>query len=439
MLPLPVPERGSETKTGRPTRPGCDMPDVVVVGGGVVGVACAYYLARAGRAVTLLDRGPVGGACSHGNCGYVCPSHVLPLAVPGALLSTLKTLTHKNGPLRLTPRAVLGNAGWFARFARRCNPRDMLRAAAALRALLDPSRRLYETLLADEGIDCEWDARGLLFLFHTPRAFRHYAAVDRLVSSRFGQHAERFDAAEVLALEPALKPGAAAGGYLYRGDAQLRPDRLMRGWRHALERLGVTVREGVELLGFAPAGDGKAAVARTSHGDVPAGSFVVATGAWTPQLNRELGASVPIVPGKGYSVTMPRPAVCPSYPMIFEEHRVAVSPFRSGLRVGSTMEFAGYDDRVHPARLDLLTRGAAFYLRDPGGAAEEAWAGWRPMVFDGLPVIDFAPRYKNVLVAAGHGMLGLSMAPATGQLAAALVTGTAPSVDPAPYSLRRFR
>ena len=413
------------------------MPaDVAIAGAGVIGVATAYHLARAGKRVILFDRNTVGGGCSTGNCGYVCPSHVLPLAMPGALGSTLKTLLNRDSPLKVRPRGVLGNIGWFSEFARRCNPRDMMRSATALRVLLDSSRKMYDQLLSDESIDCEWDARGLLFLFHTKRAFDHYAPVDRLVSSQFGQSADRFDASEIAQLEPALKPGVAAGGYLYRGDAQLRPDRLMSGWRAVLERMGVEIRENVTLTGFRATRGGVAGAVATSAGDIEANHFAIAAGAWTPQLNAALGCRVPIVPGKGYSVTAARPEVCPTYPMIFEEHRVAVSPFQSGYRVGSTMEFAGFDAAIDPRRVDILRRAAALYLRGtPPESGEEVWAGWRPMTPTGLPVIDFAPKYNNVLVAAGHGMLGLSMAPATGRLAAELLTGTTPTIDPRPYRL----
>jgi D-amino-acid dehydrogenase len=415
------------------------MPgSAVVVGGGVVGTACAYSLAKAGWRVTVLDRGRFAGGCSHGNCGYVCPSHVLPLAAPGAVWATLKTLLRRDSPLKVRPAAVLRDLGWFLGFARRCNERDMLAAAVGIRALLVSSRSLYDDLLRDEGIDCEWDARGLLFVFRSRAAFDHYADTDSLLTEKFHTRAERLDADELLAREPALRPGAASGGYLYRCDAQLRPDRLMAGWRAVLDRLGVEVRENCELTGFETHGH-TATAAVTAGGTIPADAFVVATGAWTPRLNRVLGCRVPIVPGKGYSVTMPRPAVCPAYPLIFEEHRVAVSPFRSGYRVGSTMEFAGYDETLNRGRLELLYDGAAAYLREPAcEPVQEEWWGWRPMVYDGNPVIGRTPGMGNVVLAAGHGMLGLSMAPGTGRLVRELLDGVAPHIDPSHYALRRF-
>ena len=411
--------------------------EVVVLGGGVIGIACAYELALAGKRVTIVDRGPLGGACSAGNCGYVCPSHVLPLAAPGALISTAKAMLSRNSPLKVSPKFLLNNLSWFLGFARRCNTKSMLKSAGGIQALLNSSRRLYDDLLTREGIECEWDARGLLFVFRSNKAHEHYAEVDALLRDRFAMSADRFDADALRKLEPALKPNAAAGGWLYRGDAQLRPDVLMRQWRGVLERHGVTIVEKAEFRGFAPLA-GEAQALCTTRGDFRAESFVVALGAWSPFLNEHLGCKLPIIPGKGYSLTMPTPAIAPKYPMIFEEHRVAVSPFQSGYRIGSTMEFRGYDLTIDPERLELLRRGAAHYLPEADTAGAESWAGLRPMVHDGNPILDRSPAFGNVWIAAGHGMLGLSMATGTGRLMAEMITGAKPHIDPAPYRLERF-
>jgi D-amino-acid dehydrogenase len=177
----------------------------------------------------------------------------------------------------------------------------------------------------------------------------------------------------------------------------------------------------------------------TSLGELRARWFVVATGAWTPTFARWLGCRIPIQPGKGYSITMARPARCPRTPMIFDEHRVAVTPMASGYRLGSTMEFAGFDERLNRRRLAYLKEAAAIYLHEP--ACEpvfEEWAGFRPMTYDSRPIIDRAPALANVFIAAGHSMLGLSMAPGTGRLIAELINGEAPSLDLAPYAASRF-
>ena len=208
--------------------------------------------------------------------------------------------------------------------------------------------------------------------------------------------------------------------------------------KRVLVALGVEIRENCTVTGFAKVGETVAAV-RTTTGDIPADRFVVATGAWTPRLNEELGCRVPIQPGKGYSITMPRPKLCPKHPLIFEEHRVAVRPFQSGYRLGSTMEFAGYDATLNRSRLALLTDAAKLYLKEPlAEPVQEEWWGWRPMTYDSVPIIDRAPAANNVLIAAGHNMLGLSMATATGKLVAEMLDGHTTHLDAAPYSLKRF-
>lgn len=411
-----------------------DEDRVLVVGGGVIGAACAYYLRQAGRAVTLIDQGAFGSGCSHGNCGFVCPSHVLPLAGPGAVRGALRTLFSRNSPLKVRWQLDPAYWNWFWRFARRCNARDMLAAGHAMQTLLASSRSLYDELLANTLHDVEWEARGLLFVFKTSAALEHYAATDRLLREEFNVGATRYDGPALEQLEPALKPGC-AGGFHYEGDGHLRPDKLMSAWRRVLEAEGVEIREHCELRELIH----QRRVVRkalTNQGELAVEQVLIATGAWTPRLRRLLGFSLPIQPGKGYSLTMPRPAICPRLPMLFEEHRVAITPLAGGYRIGSTMEFSGYDTRLPPRRLQLLRDGAAVYLREPTAEPVwEKWYGWRPMTPDGLPFIGRLPGRDNLFVAAGHGMLGVSMSPATGRLAAELLCGQPPHIDPAPFEV----
>lgn len=409
---------------------------VLVIGGGLIGLASAAYLTRAGRQVTVLDRGAIGGACSHGNCGLVCPSHVLPLAEPGALRAAIQALLSPSSPFRIRPRLDPSLWSWLAAFARRCNRRDMLSAASAIQPLLASSLAEYEQMLAPGGLDCEWERRGLFFVYQTQRALESYEPTNRLLSEAFDEPAQQLDAAAACALEPALKP-TIAGGWYYEHDGHLRPDRLVSSWREQLTRLGVCFLENCELHEI----EGQSGVARramTSCGALDADQFVLATGAWTPQLAKVVGRRLAIQPGKGYSITMPRPARCPRIPLIFPEHRVAVTPMQSGYRLGSIMEFAGYDTTIRPERLELLRSGARPYLVEPVGEPElETWYGWRPMTVDSVPLIGASPRFENLIVAAGHNMLGLSMAPATGKLVSELITGAPPHLDPHPYRLDR--
>jgi D-amino-acid dehydrogenase len=280
--------------------------------------------------------------------------------------------------------------------------------------------------------------RGLLFAFQTQKEMDAYAKTDQLLHESFNSPAIRFDGEALNKLEPALKPGL-AGGWLYEHDGHLRPDKLMSSWRQLLEREGVQIREQLPVCRLVTQADQMVAVELTDGSQVSADAAVIATGAWTPLLAIELGCRIPIQPGKGYSITMPRPSKCPTIPMIFPEHRVAVTPMQTGYRLGSTMEFAGYDATLNPKRLQLLRDGASHYLQEPfGEPVQEEWFGWRPMTYDSIPIIDRSPKLKNVVIAAGHSMLGLSMATGTGKLVAELLNDEKPHIDPAPYSVRRF-
>ena len=411
---------------------------VVVVGGGVIGAAVAYELRRAGCAVVLVEQAAFGQGCSHGNCGYVSPSHVLPLCKPGAIWSTLKTLLQPHSPIRIHPRFDPAFWSWMWRFARHCNARDMISAAHARQALLNSSRTLYGDMMDREILTgCDWETRGLLFVSDTQAHFDHYAQTNELLTREFAMPAKPFAGDALLELEPALKPGP-AGGWLYECDAHLRPDLLMQTWRHRLAEDGIEIREQCEFQSF-DTSQGTVSAIDTSAGRIMVDQVVIATGAWTPLLRDQLKTQIPIEPGKGYSITMPRPRQCPRFPMLFEEHRVGVTPSETSYRIGSTMEFAGYDDSINPRRLQLLIDGATHYLHEPiVEPFTETWTGWRPMSCDGLPLIGAVPGYANVYVAAGHSMLGLSMAPATGRLIAELLTGQTPHLDPQPYRVDRF-
>src|SRR5579871_1210016 len=286
---------------------------VIIVGCGVIGTACAHYLSQSSWSVEMIDQGEFGQGCSHANCGLVCPSHVLPLAAPGAIGMALKALFRKDSPFLIKPRLDLSLWSWLVRFARRCNAEDMMESAQAIHALLQSSRSLYQELMEKEPLDAEWETRGLLFVFRSARPMEHYAETDRLLREGFGVSAVRYDGEAVVQLEPALKSGL-AGGWYYSGEAHLRPDKLLASWRSLLQSRGVAIREQCGFQGLDQQGNRARGVV-TAKGTLPAEAIVIATGAWTPLLERQLGCRIPIQPGKGYSISMPRPTTCPAIPL----------------------------------------------------------------------------------------------------------------------------
>ncbi|MCA9241186.1 MAG: FAD-dependent oxidoreductase [Planctomycetales bacterium] len=411
--------------------------EAIVAGGGVVGLACAHYLNQAGLGVTVIDRGVIGGECSRGNCGYICPSHVQPLTEPAALRVALKSIFQPASPFRVKPSLSPALWRWMLEFGRRCTHRQMLQSGHHLNEILQSSMREYRQLAESERLDCEWTPRGLLYVMATRSAMDDFAATDRLLTEHFGVSARRIEGAELPAFDPALRPGM-AGAFHYAGDAHLNPGALVSNWAERLKERGVRFIEHRELHSI-ESKQGKKACLQTSQGEMAADYVVVATGAWSPRFAKELGCPIPIQPGKGYSVTTARPDPCPRLAILFPEHRVGVTPFEGGFRIGSIMEFVGYDESLPQRRIEQLYSAADRFLV-AGVSREQAqgWYGWRPMTWDSLPIIGKAPRLNNVYLATGHNMLGMSLATATGRLIAELIGRKTPHLDVAPYSPERF-
>jgi D-amino-acid dehydrogenase len=221
--------------------------DVVIIGGGVVGAMCARYLAKTGRSVTLVEQGTMGSLCSKGNCGYVSPSHVLPLAEPGVLFKTLKSMTTPNSPFHIRPRFDLALLGWLTNFARKCNEKDMMAAGTALNAILRSSFDEYKKVIAEDYLDCEWQHEGILFVYRKASEFEAFCKTDDMLAEKFDRPARRIVGDDALIeFEPALKPGN-TGAFLYDCDAHLRPDKLMEQMRASLVSQGVTLLEGTKV------------------------------------------------------------------------------------------------------------------------------------------------------------------------------------------------
>ena len=409
--------------------------DVLIIGGGAIGLATALALLECGRGVRVIDAGRAGGGASHGNCGTITPSHAPPLAAPGVVAQALRWMFTPDAPLYLKPRVDPSLWRWLVRFAARCNLRDWRQSTQARAALLNDARARLVDWVDRYGLQCEFEEEGLDYVFRDARKFQQYVD-ESVVLKEFGIATQIFDGGEYEREEPAMRPGV-AGAIRFPGDARLRPDRYVAELARAVRARGGIIDEYCRVERLEPADEGVRIT--TDQGPRAGRDAVIALGAWTPAFARTLGVRAPIQPGKGYSITYSRPSTVPRHPMVLKDRSVCVTVWDSGFRLGSTMEFSGHDDSLNATRLAALERGAREFLHDPvGPEVRERWCGWRPMTWDDLPLLGRAPNQRHVWLAAGHGMLGISMSTATGQLMADLMTGRAPAFDPTPYRPERF-
>ncbi|MGV1109380.1 NAD(P)/FAD-dependent oxidoreductase [Xanthomonas translucens] len=410
--------------------------DVLIVGAGAIGLATGLALLEAGRQVRILDAGGVGAATSHGNCGTITPSHAPPLAAPGVPWRALRWMLRPDAPLYVRPRLDPALWQWLLRFRARCNARDWLASAQARAALLDDARTRLVAWIERYGLDCEFKADGLDYVFGDRRNFEHYAE-ECVALERLGIRTQVIDGADYLRQQPAFRD-VVVGAVHFPGDAHLRPDRYTAELARALRERGATIEEHCRVQSLQPDADGVRV--ETAHGPRRARDLVLAAGPWSPALAALLGVRLPIQAGKGYSITYTRPTLAPTRPVVLKDPLVCVTTWGSGFRLGSTMEFSGHDTRLNEVRLAALQRAARHYLHEPEGPQlRERWYGWRPMTWDDLPALGRSPRHPHVWLAAGHGMLGISMSSATGQLMADLICGQSPAIDPTPYRVERFR
>ena len=410
--------------------------DVLILGGGVIGLACALHLLRHGASVRVVEQGRVGQGASHGNCGTLTPSHAIPLLTPGALRKAFAQMNRRDAPLFIRPGLDPGRFLWLARLARQGRPGRSERAAAARAALLVRSAELTRGWVREQGLDCEYAARGSLYVYRDARAFREAAAHAQWLE-RLGIEAQPRTDDELQAMEASLRPGM-AGGYYHPGDAHLRPEAFVDELARRVRELGGIIEESARIERVHT--EGRVIEAVRTHRGVYAGErMVMALGAWSPQFARMLGLRLPMQPGKGYSLTWTRARHTPSRPLMLREDGVCVTGWESGLRLGGTMEFAGFDDRLVDARLAAIRRAAARYLREAEGPRmREMWWGWRPMSVDQLPIIGESRRWSNLVFATAHGMLGMSMAAGTAEIVTALCGAGASDIDFEAFSPRRF-
>ena len=427
--------------TGTPTLTG-DGP-VVVVGGGVVGLCTAYYLATAGLPVEVVERRALGSGASRGNAGWVCLSHSTPVPSPGVLRYALRSVGRPDSPLYLRPLPDPAFLRWLWRFWRSSAPAAFRRGYAAIADLNHDTFDLFDGL-GEAGVATTLTRPGMVHAFLSEAEARHHLAIQReMAEGHYPMPDDITTGDEARLLDGALSSKVRAA-YLVEGEGVVDPEGFARGLGEALAAAGVKVHENAEVTGFRSAA-GRVTALRTDRGEIPCSAVVVAAGMRSPALLRELGHRLPLQAGKGYSFAVDLDPA-PRHTLYFGERRAVASPIGTTTRIGGTMELSGNNNRLDWRRIVAVALASRHYLGrwfdDPDDLVSlirDPWVGGRPFLPDGLPVIDRLPGRENVFAATGHGMLGVTLGPATGhRLAEYIRTGHRPEVL-APFGFDRLR
>ena len=418
----------SLTVSSIPSNVSADSQDVLIVGGGVIGLCCGWYLSRAGCTVTIVDRDPSRKeACSDENAGMVVPSHFIPLAAPGVISQGLKWMLNSKSPFYMRPRLDPALWSWCWKFFRHANARHVENSKPLLSTLSLESRRLFLGL-ADE-LNFNLETRGLMMLCQTEAGLEEEAKVAAM-AKEVGVDAEVCDAARVRELDPDAKMDV-VGGVWFSQDCHLDPLEFMEELRRGIRERGGTFLDD-EAKHYVRNSDQVIHV-KTAKGErLKADQFVLAGGAWTPEMTRQLGLRLPMQGGKGYSLTLKKPAELPRLCSLLKEARVAVTPMGGKLRVGGTMEICGTDLSVSRKRVQgIIESFCKFFpaFKESDFKGIKPWSGLRPCTPDGLPCIGPVPGLQNVTIVTGHAMLGLSLGPVTGKLVTDLITQSKMDLD----------
>jgi D-amino-acid dehydrogenase len=403
---------------------------VLIIGSGVIGLCAAYYAARDGQSVTVLDRhDSAHEGCSYGNAGMIVPSHFVPLAAPGMVALGLKWMWNPKSPFYIKPRFDADLFSWGFKFWQAATRQHVERAGPVLRDLSFASRACFEELAAVPGSDFGLVKRGLLMLCKTEHSLDEESKMAD-EARRLNVPAEVLDAKQTAQLDPNVRMDV-AGSIYFPKDCHLSPARFMANLKQQLASFDVKFLWDTEVTGFARE-DRKLKSVRTKTGDVIADEFVIAGGSWSPTIAKELGLKLPMQAGKGYSLTVSKPRQLPEICAIFTEARLAITPMGTSLRFGGTMEIAGLNESINPLRVRGIIESVPKYypeFRESDFDGIKPWCGLRPCSPDGLPYIGRTQKFENLCVATGHAMMGLSLGPVTGKIISDAIANRKSSID----------
>jgi D-amino-acid dehydrogenase len=412
--------------------------EVGIIGGGINGLFSAYYLQKMGYSVTILEQSDLLDSCSHGNAGMIVPSHIIPLAAPGMIAKGLKWMLSSTSPFYIRPRMSGSLLKWGWLFYKNATEANVQKSIPILRDISLLSKAMFQDFQKENHFDFGWHERGLMMLYQTP-SMAHEEAEGAAIANKAGIEAHVLNAEEVQKLEPNTKVNA-IGGVFYPGDAHLNPNLLVSNLKKYLTDKGVRFLYHTPVTGFEIKNHAVTGVL-TAKDKYNFDEIVVAVGAWSGVLSEKLGISVPLQGGKGYSMLFDGLGSKVNIPAIMLEARATATPMGNALRCAGTMEIAGIDLSINMNRVQGIVNGVQrFYpeLAVELPQKEQIWSGLRPCSPDGLPYIGRLNNLKNVTMATGHGMMGLSLGPATGLLVSEIIGRNKLSMDIKGLNPNRF-
>ena len=411
--------------------------EVIIVGGGIIGLATAYYLNLEGHDVSVIDQDKIKSGASHINSGYLTPSHIIPLAAPGMISKGFRWMFNNSSPFYIKPRFDLDLVNWGMKFIKSCTSEHVQKSMKSILDINLLSKKLFIEMQQSNNFDFHLESKGLLMAYKTSLAEREEAKAASWAKD-LGIIVKQLSKEEILKIQPKV-PMEVAGAFMYESDAHTTPELFMNNLKNHLMSRGLKFFLDTVVTSFQKK-EKKIEALNTNKGIFKADEFVIATGAWTEGILKELGIKLSIQAGKGYSFDV-KDITGVSIPAILSEAKVAVTPMSGYTRFGGTMEISGINSKINSRRVLSIVNAAKEYypgIEIPLTSVDKARSGLRPLSTDGLPFIGRHSSFKNLVLASGHAMMGWSLGPATGKLITELVSGYDPSLDLKPYSPERI-
>jgi D-amino-acid dehydrogenase len=414
--------------------------EVIVVGGGIVGLSSAYFLQESGHQVTVIDQTDMTNSCSYGNAGYVCPSHFVPLATPGIVKQGLKWMLNPQSPFYVKPRLDLSLIKWGLKFMKMATAENVEKAAIPLRDYALLSKKWYGHWESLPQFKFAYEHNGLLEIFQTEKAAEHAAHLVHKAHEIGLTDTKLLNQQELFALEPNHKINA-IGAIHFACDGHLYPNKLMQQLIADLKSKGVIFKTNEEVKGFEKTA-GKITAVLTETNKYKSDAVVMATGSWSRELAKKLDMDLLLMPGRGYSITIEDTPYQTNYPSVLVEGRVALTPMDGNkMRFGGTMEITTTDSAPQLNRVLGIIKAVKSFYPDfdiPVPTLDKVWYGYRPCSADGLPYLGRTKKWNNLVMATGHAMVGLSLGAGTGKLVSEIVNEQPTSIDISFYSPERF-